>query len=72
MTTRINELRHDKTNNVTVCPAKTQISLASAQSDLVGLQYTDKKRSCQPDLVDLKIPIICLNKWLKINDLINL
>ena len=29
----IYEPPHDKTNNVTVRPAKTQISLASAQSD---------------------------------------
>ena len=29
----INEPRHDKTKKVTVRPAKTQISLASAQSD---------------------------------------
>ena len=32
-TLRANEPRHDKTNKVSVRPAKTQISLASAQSD---------------------------------------
>ena len=40
--------------------------------NLVGLQYIDKKRNCQPDLVDAQNTIIWLNKWLKTNDLINL
>ena len=28
-----NEPRHDKTNKISVCPAKTRITWASAQSD---------------------------------------